>query len=60
MKKYKCPKHPKYTGKKLPKYQCLTCLNYYDKLHSSPRMPVKPTRKMKDKSKYTRKEKHKK
>lgn len=60
MKDKKFSKHRKYDGRKLPKYQCLTCLAYYDILHSNPRMPIKPTRKMKDKSKYNRKEKHKK
>lgn len=57
--KYKCLKHKNYRGNKLPTNQCLTCLQYYDILHPVERMPHKPTKQFKDKSKYTRKEKHK-
>lgn len=53
-----CPKHPKYTGKKVPKSECSTCLELYFKLQS-PRSPHKPTKSHKDKSKYSRKTKHK-
>lgn len=56
----KCTKHPKYTGKRQPKQQCLDCLNFYFKLHSAPRAPIKPTRLFKDVKTYTRKNKHKK
>lgn len=55
----KCEKHPKYKGKKKPKHECLACLNMYLS-YQKPRMPIKPTRVIKDKSKYNRKEKHKK
>jgi hypothetical protein len=56
----KCTKHPKYDGKKLPKYKtpCVDCLNYYNSL-KSPRVLPMPTKVYKDKSKYTRKDKHK-
>lgn len=56
---FRCPKHPKYKANKRPKYECETCLNMYFKLRNSPRMLPKPTRVFKDKSKYTRKQKHK-
>jgi hypothetical protein len=55
----KCDKHPKYTGKNKPKYQCVKCELLYQLLHSQPRVLPKPTKVHKDKSKYTRKEKHK-
>lgn len=55
----KCEKHPKYSGKKKPKYECLECLNYYLSLKSKPRILPKATKVEKDKSKYSRKEKHK-
>lgn len=54
----KCNKHPKYTGKKTPKHECVDCLSLYLKLHSSPRAPIKPTKVIKDKTKYSRKNKH--
>ena len=53
-----CPKHPKYKGKRLPKRECTDCLNLYYTL-KAPRAPHKPTKVFKDKSKYTRKQKHK-
>jgi len=56
----KCSKHPKYKGKKTPSNECTECLTLYFKMHSSPRAPIKPTRVIKDKTKYTRKDKHKK
>lgn len=59
-KKNKCEKHPKYKGKRKPKYECVACLNIYLLLNSKPRVLPKPTKVFKDKSKYTRKEKHKK
>lgn len=54
----KCEKHPKYKGRKEPKSQCVDCLNIYFKLKKLRSLP-KPTKVFKDKSKYTRKEKHK-
>ena len=56
----RCKKHPKYDGKKLPKYKtpCLDCLNYYYAI-KKPRVLPMPTKVIKDKTKYTRKEKHK-
>jgi len=58
-KLYRCDKHPKYTGKKEPKNGCVGCLNLYLKLHKKPRLPIKPTKIIKDKTKYNRKKKHK-
>ena len=60
MKELKCEKHPKFKGRKKPKYECTTCLNIYLKLKNKPRILPKPTRIEKDKSKYNRKDKHKK
>jgi hypothetical protein len=56
----RCSKHPKYTGKRAPKTQCLECLSYYIKLGKMTRgvMPP-PTKIFKDKTKYSRKKKHK-
>lgn len=53
----KCTTHPKYKGKRIPKHECLGCLNFYIEMHRSPRAPIKPTRVMKDKTKYDRKKK---
>lgn len=55
-----CDKHPKYKGKKKPTNGCADCLKLYLLLHNKPRTPIPPTRVMRDKSKYTRKTKHKK
>lgn len=58
----KCPIHPKFKGRKEPK-MCLNkaciCLKLYLVLKNKPRMPFKPTRVIKDKTKYDRKKKHK-
>jgi len=59
MKTLKCPKHPKYKGKKVPKYQCIECLALYFKMKSKPRVLPMPTKIIKDKTKYNRKKKHK-
>jgi len=58
--KYKCKSHPKYKGKKEPKYKkpCAKCLSIYLALHKKPRVLPMPTKKFKDKSKYSRKTKH--
>ena len=56
--KLKCSKHPKYTGKKKPKHECEECLTIYIRL-SKPRILPMPTKVIKDKSKYNRKDKHK-
>ena len=53
-----CPKHPKYTGHRKPTNECVGCLALYIQL-LTPRLPHKPTRSYRDKSKYTRKTKHK-
>lgn len=58
----RCPIHPKYKGKKEPKYSenpdC-KCYSVWLKLRK-PRVIPMPTKVVKDKSKYTRKKKHKK
>ena len=54
----KCHKHPKYSGKKLPKYICFQCLKIYFTRHQRPRMPIIFTKVHKNKAKYDRKEKH--
>ena len=56
--KTKCEKHPKYTGKRKPKHECTGCLALY-LLMKKPRVLPMPTRVVKDKTKYTRKKKHK-
>jgi len=55
----KCTKHPKYLGKGKPQNECLTCLDIYFNMQG-PRAPIKPTKIIKDKSKYSRKDKYKK
>lgn len=55
-----CKKHPKYKGKRYPWSECVACLKIYLQLNNKPRLPIPPsTKAMKDKSKYTRKKKHK-
>lgn len=54
-----CIKHPKYNGKKKPKSRCEYCLSIYFK-RKPMRIPVPPpTLAFQDKSKYSRKKKHK-
>jgi len=53
--KNKCDKHPKYKGKKIPKYQCLDCLRLYTTLHKAGRVLPMPTKVILDKTKYNRK-----
>lgn len=57
--KNKCHKHPKYKGKRKPKYECVTCLEIYLRLKNRPRVLPMPTKIIKDKKKYNRKKKHK-
>jgi hypothetical protein len=59
-----CAKHPKYKGKKPPTIKTMavegcTCLTLYLMLKNTPRVGVMPTKVIKDKTKYTRKKKHK-
>ncbi len=55
-----CKKHPKYRANKEPKNLCEKCLSIYLTLKGR-RVPTPPPSKVfKDKSKYTRKDKHKK
>lgn len=60
----KCEKHPKYKAKKPPGLASLACegckcLTLYLLYSNKPRIGVMPTKVVKDKTKYTRKEKHK-
>jgi hypothetical protein len=57
--KNKCSKHPKYKGRKKPKYECVECLSIYLLLHSQPRAVHKPTKAIPSKKTYNRKKKHK-
>lgn len=54
-KKNRCDKHPKYKGKKKPKYQCEKCLSIYLLLKNKPRVLPMPTKVIPDKTKYNRK-----
>ena len=56
----KCIKHPKYKGKHLPKHECTECLSLYFKMHTAPRVLPRPTKTIKSKKQYSRKDKHKK
>lgn len=51
----RCAKHPKYNGRKLPKNECCGCASLYLSMHKKPRLLPKPTRVIKDKTKYDRK-----
>ena len=55
-----CSIHKKYKGKRVPKNECPECLAFYLLLKNRPRILPRPTKVMRDKSKYTRKDKHKK
>lgn len=56
----RCSKHPKYKGNKAPTNQCGECLSLYTALKGH-RVPIPPPNKVhRDKSKFYRKEKHKK
>lgn len=56
-----CIKHPKYRGKRKPKSQCGECLMIYFGRASHVRKPIAPPSKVfQDKSKYSRKKKHRK
>lgn len=56
----KCLKHPKYKGKRKPTNQCEDCLKLYLHVGSKPRQASLPKNKViPDKSKYSRKSKHK-
>jgi len=51
-----CPKHPKYKGKKIPVNECSQCLEFYLSLQK-PRVTHRPTRTMRNKKLYSRKNK---
>lgn len=56
----KCEKHPKYKGVKQPKNGCVGCLNFWISFGANKTRERLPSNKVfKDKSKYTRKAKHK-
>jgi len=55
-----CQKHPKYRGNKKPNNLCPDCLILYFKISNKPRIGVLSSKIIKDKTKYTRKIKHKK
>jgi len=56
----KCPKHPKYKAKRVPKNPCVTCLRVYIAMGKMTRKPLPPrTQIIPDKTKYSRKRKHK-
>ena len=55
-----CIKHPKYKGIKRPTNVCDGCWTLYLKKQSlKKRVPIKPTKVIPDKTKYSRKKKHK-
>ena len=56
----RCSKHPKYNGRKKPKFECMDCLNFWLNMSKKPRFGIKRTKVQKDKTKYNRKEKYKK
>ena len=53
-----CSKHPKYKANKKPSNQCVDCLSFYlaKKGHRKPIAP--PSKAMKSKKDYVRKDKH--
>lgn len=55
----KCPKHPKYSGRKIPKHKCLTCLALYSLISLKPRLTPLPTKVVKSKKIYNRKKQDK-
>jgi hypothetical protein len=52
--KTKCQKHPKYNGRKAPKYECACCANIYFTL-KTPRVLPMATKVVKSKKIYNRK-----
>ena len=56
-----CGNHGALSTKKLAlrAKSCIECMEIYLLVSSAPRMPIKPTKTHTDKSKYTRKSKHK-
>ena len=53
-----CKRHPDYDGKRKPTNGCVDCMKLYLAMRK-PRAPIVPTKTHKDKTKYTRKTKHK-
>ncbi len=53
----RCEKHPKYNGKKVPKYECTNCLSFYFMINNKPRAGVRLTKVEKNKKTYDRKNK---
>ena len=55
----KCNKHPKYKGVKRPINNCIECLNFWSSFGANKtRETLPPNKVFKDKSKYSRKDKH--
>ena len=57
--KNKCLKHPKYSGNKMPRNNCVECLKLYKLLGGFRRIPTAKPSKIMCKTKFTRKVKHK-
>jgi len=53
----KCPKHPRYRGRGNPPH-CEACLKIHQVMSQKPRMPIRLTKLIKDKTKFRRKAKH--
>lgn len=56
-KKLSCPNHPKYKAKKMPTNNCFLCLNIYMTLKGERKPTPPPTKVMKSKKDYKRKDK---
>lgn len=53
----RCHKHPKYSGRKKPKYECLECLKLYITLYRPRLKQKRPSPPMRSKKTYNRKNK---
>lgn len=54
-----CSKHPKYKGKRQPTNECEDCLSLYMVFFRQRAAGKRPQPPMKDKTKYSRRKKHK-
>jgi hypothetical protein len=55
----KCPRHPRYKGKGMPTHGCWDCFTIKAAVGFGRKPTPPPNKVMKDKKKYTRKQKHK-
>lgn len=55
----KCQTHPRYKGKRKPRTECEGCLAFYIQMYKPRQKKPRTPPPMKDKSKYSRKKKHK-